>query len=215
MQQFAAIFILNLLTSIDNAIVIGGIVQRTRHNLVLVGAVSALILAFLRTALILGVLSVTDIPGFRIGIGLIVLWVALRLSEVIPDPKREPETTFWRVIVMVVATDLALSIDNILSLSVVTKNPIAVGLGVLLSLLPLLLLLPVVINVMKHIWWLQILAAGFVAELAVDLITDDRILGSRMPTGWKEVIIRGCAALIVMFYGWWKMRRKRKEFSSE
>lgn len=210
MQQFATIFVLNLLTSIDNAIVIGGIAKRTRHSLLLIGLVSTILLTIFRTALIMGVLSASNVTGFRIGVGLVVLWVAVRLSELTAVATRRKDTSFLRLIVMIVATDLALSIDNILSLSIVTKNLWIVGFGVFFSLLPLLLLLPICVNVMERMPWIQILAAGFVAELGVDVITDDKLLAPRMPTGWGEVAIRASAAAIVVLYGFWRYRRSRR-----
>lgn len=209
MQQLATVFVLNLLTSIDNAIVIGGIAQKTRHNLMIVGLVSAIILAACRTALIMGVLSFVNIPGFRIGLGLVVLFVALRLSQISPSPQRK-ELSFSRLVFVIVVTDLALSVDNVVSLSVVTKNPWTVGTGVLLSLIPLLMLIPVFVNIMERIMWIQILAAGFVAELGADAITDDKLVVSRMPTGWREVVIRASVALIVILYGIWRIYHNRK-----
>lgn len=212
MTPVVTIFLLNLLTSIDNAIVTAGIVKKTQHSLVLVGLASAVILTVCRTALIMGVLSVAWIPGFRIGVGIVVLWVAIGLSQVSAGSTRRQSVPFSRLLVMVVGTDLALSIDNILSLSVVTQNVWVVGFGVLTSLIPLMLLLPMIVRVMKQVVWIQVLAAGFVAELGVDVITDDKFLINRVPSGWREAAIRTCSAGIVIGWGFWQLHRSKRRW---
>ncbi len=210
MHQFMTIFILSLLTSLDNAIVVSGIARRTKHNLMLVGLISSIVLTGCRTALIMGIVSVSTLPGFRLGLGLIVLWVAVRLTELTTESSDRKDISVLRLILLITVTDMALSVDNIVSVATVSKNPWLIGTGVFFSLVPLFLLLPFFANVMKRVEWVQILAAGFVAELAIDAITDDKLLKSRVPTGWTEFIIRSSAALIVILYGFWRYRAAKR-----
>lgn len=208
MQQFVTIFVLNLLTSVDNAIVVGSIARRSKH-LVALGACSAVILTVLRTALITGVVSVINQPGWSLGLGLVVFAVSLRMAHIQTDT-RKPEPRFWNLLAVIVVTDLALSIDNILSLAVVSKTIWLIGVGVFLSLVPLLMLLPVISRVIEQILWLQVLAAGFVAELAADTVLDDRSLVPRVPSSRTEYIIRSICALAVLAYGAWRLRLSRQ-----
>lgn len=202
MSQFFLIFILNLLTSIDNAIVLGGIADRYK-NLFAIGVVSSVVITICRTALIIGIVSVAKWPGLRLGLGVVVLFVALGLANVSRATDRS-RSSFVRVLVMVVLTDLALSVDNILSIAVLSKNPILIASSVFLSLLPLLMLLPLIVRTMDHFIWLRILAAGFVAELAIDSITDDPLVISHVPGGKFEVFVRVSSAVIVILYGLWR-----------
>lgn len=209
MQQFATIFVLNLLTSVDNAIVIGGIAGRSRHLLAL-GVCSAAILTVLRTALIAGVLSVTDKPGWRIILGATVLVIAIGMAHMRPERRARTEPSFLRLLFIILVTDMALSIDNILSLATVSKTLWIIAVGVFISLLPLLLLLPVMARVMDQIAWIRVLAAGFVAELGVDTLTDDKLIITHIPHGTIEVVLRASCAVAVMMYGFWNIYAGRR-----
>lgn len=208
MNQFVSIYVLNLLTSIDNAIVLGGIAKRHR-NLFAIGFVSSVVITVCRTLLILGLTSVVKLPGLRFTLGIIVLFVAINLANVRLSRGRH-QMSFGRVVVMVVATDLALSVDNIFSLSMLSKNVFVIASAVFLSLLPLLMLLPVIVRVMNHVVWLQVLAAGFVAELGIDSITDDPWIAPKIPHGAVEVIVRVGSAVVVILYGFWRVFVERK-----
>lgn len=200
---------LNLLTSVDNAIVVGSIARRSKHLLAL-GACSAVILTVLRTALITGVVSVVNRPGWSLGLGLIVFAVSIRMAHIQTDDTRKVEPRFWNLLAVIVVTDLALSIDNILSLAVVSKIVWMIGVGVFLSLLPLLMLLPVISRVIDQIAWIQVLAAGFVAELAADTVLDDRWLAKRVPSVHIEFFMRAACAALVLGYGAVRLYRARR-----
>lgn len=202
MQQFITIFAINLLTSIDNAIILGGISNRYK-NLFLIGLVSSFVLTVARTILIMGIVSVAQWPGFRFTLGLVVLVIAINLAYVKNLDSRQA-SSFWRVLFLVVMTDVALSVDNVLSIALVSRNPFLLALSIFLSLVPLLLLLPLIVRVMNQMVWLRILAAGFVAELAIDSITDDPWLVHRVPSGRFEIILRVSFAVVVMVYGFWR-----------
>ncbi|QSO53364.1 hypothetical protein JZ785_05710 [Alicyclobacillus curvatus] len=202
MKEILAIYVINLLTSIDNAIVIGGIANRHK-NLLPILAVSSVVITVCRTALIVGIASVAAWPGFRLLLGVGVLFVAIGLARVPMDDRKHFGTSFWGVLSMVVVTDLALSVDNVLSIAVLSANPLVIAASVFFSLLPLFMLLPVMITVMNQVLWLRILAAGFVAELAVDSITDDPFLKHSVPSGRMELLLRVLSAVIVIAYGFW------------
>lgn len=208
MEQFIIIFLLNLLTSIDNAIIIGGMAKKAKH-LFVIGAVSAFVITVIRTASIMGVVSIAKAPGLRFSVGVVVLWIAVVLAHQAKPTIRYREPSFGRLLFLITITDLALSIDNILSLAVVSKHTFVVAIAVFTSLLPLLLLLPVIVNVMERIAWLQILVAGFVAELAIDSITDDQWAAAFAPTGRTEILIRAGAAVILILYGIWRYNLSR------
>ena len=141
MKPLVVIFLVNLLTSIDNAIVVGGIAKRYQ-NLLLIGSVSALVITVLRTTIIMGVVSASKVPGLRMGLGFVAIWVAFHLVNVREPTERAKGPSLLRLLFIIVAMDTALSLDNILTIAVVSHNVIAIAVGVFLSLLPLLLLLP-------------------------------------------------------------------------
>ncbi len=202
LKEFVAIFLLNLLTSIDNAIVLAGIANRYK-NLWAIGAASSVILTICRTALIAGIVSVGTWPGFRLTLGVAVLFVAINIANVKTGHDRE-HSGFFQVLMTVVLTDLALSVDNIMSIAIISKHTVLIAVAVFLSLLPLFMLLPFIVKIMDQIAWLRILAAGFVAELAIDSILDDPLVIHRVPIGHFEVFIRVGSAVIVIVYGIWK-----------
>lgn len=206
MQEFLALFLLGFLTSVDNAIVLGGIAHQYR-NLLAIGLASSLVITVCRTALIMGIVSVVHWPGLRFTLGILVLFVAISIASVKKESGRT-HAPFWRVLLTVTAMDLTLSIDNILSIAVMSKNLFLIALSTFLSLVPLLMLLPVIVRVMNQVAWLRVLAAGFVAELAVDSITDDPWIVHSVPSGGSEVLFRVLAALLVISYGLWRTYAK-------
>lgn len=210
MHPFFSIFILNLLTSMDNAIVLSGIAKQHK-NLLAIGFLSSVVITVCRTALIMGVASVSNLPGLRLTLGIIVLFVALNLANVKTNVERDG-VSFWHVLLMVVVTDLALSVDNILSLAVLSKNLFVVASSVFLSLLPLLMLLPTIVRTMERVVWLRVFAAGFVAELAIDSITDDPWVVDRIPRGHFELILRIASAIVIILYGFWRMNINHKHY---
>lgn len=207
MKPFIAIFLINVLTSIDNVIVVGGIASRYRY-LVPISLASTVVITVCRTLVIMGIGRITAWPGFRFMLGAAVFIVALQLANARADGNRENQS-FWRVLLLVVVTDMALSVDNVLSISMISKNPIVVASSVFLSLLPLLLLLPIIVRTMDQVIWLRILAAGFVAELAIDSITDDPLIARIAPQGNVEVLLRVASAVVVIIYGFWMTYRRR------
>ena len=202
LKEFVAVFLLNLLTSIDNAIVLAGIANRYK-NLWAMAAASSVILTICRTALIVGIVSVVAWPGFRMVLGIAVLLVAINIANVKTGEQRE-HSTFFRVLLTVIVTDLALSVDNIMSIAILSKHTVLIAVAVFLSLLPLFMLLPFIVRIMDQIAWLRVLAAGFVAELAIDSIMDDPLLIRRIPAGHFELFVRISSAAIVIIYGLWK-----------
>ncbi len=208
-KEIVVIYVINLLTSIDNAIVIGGIANRHK-NLLSILAVSTIILTICRTALIVGVGFVAVWPGFRLFLGIGVVFVAIGLARVAVDDRKRFGTSFLGVLTMVVVTDLALSVDNVLSIAMVSTKPLIIAASVFFSLLPLFMLLPVMINIMNQVPWLRILAAGFVAELAVDSMTDDPLIKHYIPPGDFELWVRVLAAVTVVAYGFWYVYVKNR-----
>jgi predicted tellurium resistance membrane protein TerC len=202
MQQFFIIFLLNFLTSIDNAIILGGIINRSKYILV-IGLTSVLIITGVRTLVIMSIVTVVQWPGLRFALGVVVLFVAISLARAQRGLDRDG-TSFWRVLFVVVVTDTALSVDNILSIAVVSKDALIIATSVFLSLLPISLLLPVIVRVMNQATWLRIIAAGFVAELGIDSITDDPVLVQQLPNRHLEIAIRVSAAMMVILYGIWQ-----------
>lgn len=212
LQELLTIFFINFLTSIDNTIVLAGIAKKYK-NLLLLGLISSIILTICRTSLIMGVVSVSKWPGFRMALGIGVLIVAINLANARPGEERD-EYGFWKVLLVLVTTDLALSVDNVMSISIVSRNPFLIAISVLLSLLPLFMLLPAMVKVMDMLAWLRILAAGFVAELSIDSITDDPLISHQVPKGTMEAIVRLSFASLIILYGFWRTYLQKPKVNS-
>lgn len=199
MYTIIQVFLLNLATSIDNVIIIGGILGRS-GRVVSISLCSALILTLIRTVLISGIHILTRIPGTQLTLGGLVLWVAFRTADVKGATART-ESSFWQLLLMVVLCDFTVSMDTVMTLAAVTHDMWKVALGIFLSLLPLFLLVLLVTRVMNQIFWVRTLAAAFIAQLAVRAMLKDPLIHGALDRIHDLHLAPMGVSFIILVYG--------------
>lgn len=199
MNQFLHVFFVNLVTGIDNVVIIGGLVRKSYHPRWLIILYSAVLLTISRTGFIFTFHSVTHLTGLRLILGCTVLWIAIKMAMIDSEQTRR-KYPLLPILLLITMTDLALSFDNILSISVVSHDIFKISSGVFFSTLLLLLLLPVTQAAFIHVPWLRILVAGLITQLSVELIAYDPILQRLFNNGVTvQVISIGAASLVILF----------------
>lgn len=169
------VFILNFVTALDNAIVLAGIFKvNPSSRYWFLAASSMILLTLTRVILVLGIRPLSAMPGLQLALGAILLVLALRTANV--TKKQRGNQSLARLLGLIIVTDLAVSFDNLVSIMAVTTNVVAVGVGVFLSIVPLMLLLPIVTDVFSRMPWVQIIAAGVMAQTAVQVLVTDPLL---------------------------------------
>ncbi len=146
LNQIFQVFIVDVMLSVDNAVVIAMACRGVPHDLrgrVLWGGTAAAIV--LRIILAMGIGLVIALPGLRLVGGVVLLWIAVKLVAGEPHrDKRDPgkvvaEQTAWRALGAVIVADLVMSLDNVLALASISQgNFVVLAAGVAFSI-PLLI----------------------------------------------------------------------------
>ena len=169
-QAISQVFILNLITAIDNAIILATIFKRSPNRPWLLAICSAVILTVTRVGLVSGIQTLMHLPAIELVLGVILLLLAAQTTIV--EVKRERNSFLW-LLCLVFITDLAVSFDNIVAVVAVSEHPVIIAIGVFCSLLPLFLMLPFITIFFARFPWVQIVAAGIMGYTAVGVIMND------------------------------------------
>ncbi|WP_067616964.1 TerC family protein [Alicyclobacillus acidiphilus] len=149
---------------------------------------SAVILTIIRALLVLAVGRLALLSGVQLGLGIVLFALAIRTAT-IDSPQnritgRHPKmlnTSLLKLLGLVMITDFAVSFDNLVAIVAVTTHVAAVAIGVFFSIVPLLLLLPVITKVFTEMPWVQIIASGVMTQTAVKAMMKDPFIRDRLP----------------------------------
>ncbi|ATY83997.1 hypothetical protein CVV65_02680 [Kyrpidia spormannii] len=214
MRTIVQVFMVNLVMSVDNIIVVAGIVRRSPH-LVAIAVISTFTLTAVRTGLIAGLHRLPQVPGLQLALGGMVLGIACKMTH-IPGTRGGSDPPLWQLLSSVVLADLALSVDNMMVLALISKDLATIAIGTGLSLLLLLSFLPIITRTMQQIPLLQIVAAGFVALLGVRAMLQDPLVDTRLqaglpvPGGQQDLPPAVAAALVLYGIGNMVYQRGRR-----
>jgi len=165
--------VLDLLLGADNAVVIALACQplppQSRKRVLLMGLAGAIVLRF---GLMVSMSALLIVPALRLAAAVFLLWVAVRLlaarteassaglAEVDETSPARVPVRFWESVVIVIAADAIMSLDNVVALvSVSQGNATLLILGVLLSI-PAVMYGSFVMSKMMDEWPVFVVAAA-------------------------------------------------------
>ena len=134
-----AIVLIDLVLAGDNALVIGlvarNLPKQTQNKVIFWGTFGAIAIRAVMAILVVYVLAV---PGFMLGGGLALVWIARKLLTPEPDPAashlvKAPAATFAGAVRTIVIADAVMGVDNVLAIGGAAHGSIL--LIVLLSLI--------------------------------------------------------------------------------
>lgn len=205
MQNWFIIFIYNLFTNVDNAIMIQNSLNRyslrSKFKLYLLG-----LLCLLRIIYIACVQSSYRIPYINLATAAIMLFFAIRM--VLPKNQMRKHFSLLWIYSSVASLDLVMSIDSILLSARLSDNVAFIATGVL----PALLLLFFFSSKMEMFFfkmpWLEIVIAGLLAQLAVLQIKKEPGILLLLQEEWFDLvgIITMC---VICAVGWYNFLRSR------
>ncbi|MFM1653940.1 TerC family protein [Brevibacillus sp. B_LB10_24] len=208
---FFNIFVIDLVLSGDNAVVIGmacrGLPPLERKRAVQYGTLGAVLLRVVLTGMATWMLNIPLIKAIG---GLLLLWIAIKL--LIEDGGETTEVTFSQTMGQAVKTiilaDFVMSLDNVLAVGGAAHgNPWLVVFGLGLSIPLLMWGSSLVARLMNRFSFLVYIGSGILAYTAVEMLLDD-------PFFWrfKEMIpystswIPQTAVILVLLIG--KVKRR-------
>jgi YjbE family integral membrane protein len=176
------IFLIDLVLSSDNAVVIGmacrGLPQKERGRAVLYGTLGAILLRILLTGMTTWML---DIPMVKAVGGLLLLWIACKLmlgeNEDLADVSQN--RTVGQAVRTVILADFVMSLDNVLAVGGAAHGDLSlVVLGLVMSIPLLMWGSAWVARLMNRFPGLVIIGGGVLAFTAVEMCIED-------PYVWK------------------------------
>ncbi|OGF54575.1 MAG: hypothetical protein A2Z21_06755 [Candidatus Fraserbacteria bacterium RBG_16_55_9] len=182
--KVASIVLIDLVLSGDNALVIGmaarDLPSRQRRWAILWGTVAAIVLRVSFT--ILAALLLFNFPGLRLGGGLLLIWIAVKLLA--KPPSEEQVGTghgLWEAIRIIVVADAVMSLDNILAVAGASHGDLALLIFGLALSIPLLMGGAVLVAyLMNRLPWLNWLGGAVLAWVAGEMIVNDPLLRDRL-----------------------------------
>ncbi|MGG1659305.1 TerC family protein [Brevibacillus sp. NRS-1366] len=204
------IFLIDLVLSSDNAIVIGmacrGLPQRERGRAVLYGTLLAVVLRILLTSMTTWML---DIPMVKAIGGMLLLWIACKLmmgeQEELADVSHNQ--TVGQAVRTILMADFVMSLDNVLAVGGAAHGDLLlVILGLAMSIPLLMWGSTWVARLMNRYTSLVIIGGGLLAFTAVDMCLEDPYVWKwinpfMLNHMWLPVIV---AALVML---WGRMKR--------
>ncbi|KQL43812.1 hypothetical protein AN963_20275 [Brevibacillus choshinensis] len=204
------IFMIDLVLSSDNAVVIGmacrGLSRKERTRAVMYGTLGAIFLRILLTSLTTWML---DIPLVKAIGGFLLLWIACKLmlgeNEDLADVSRNQ--TVGQAVRTIILADFVMSLDNVLAVGGAAHGDLwLVMLGLLMSIPLLMWGSAWVARLMNRFSWLVIVGGGILAFTAVEMCLEDPYIWKwinpfMLNHMWLPVIV---AALVML---WARIKR--------
>lgn len=200
------IFMIDLVLSGDNAVVIGmacrGLPRKERTRAVMYGTLGAILLRILLTSLTTWML---DIPLVKAIGGFLLLWIACKLmlgeNEDLAEVSRNQ--TVGQAVRTIILADFVMSLDNVLAVGGAAHGDLwLVMLGLLMSIPLLMWGSAWVARLMNRFSWLVIVGGGILAFTAVEMCLEDPYIWKwinpfMLNHMWLPVIV----AALVMLWG--------------
>ncbi len=196
----SGIFLLNLVLSGDNVIVIGAAAaeapKRQRLYAILIGGLGAVVLRILLASLATILLNIQWLQTAG-SIALLVIAIRLLTSRYQNEDKQSDKTpnkeqrSFFVVTMTILIADLTMSLDNVLAIGALANGNLSVlTIGILLSLIFLSLGSTIVAALIERFKWLIDIAALVLAWTSASMILSDlQSSGILEHLPWLQIVV--------------------------
>jgi YjbE family integral membrane protein len=211
-SQLLSIFVINLILSGDNAVLIALAVRQLPKRQRLWGIVLGSLLAVaLRVVLTYFAAQLLMIAFLKLIGGMLIAWIAVRLFvEGEEDKEIEGVGNLWQAIRIIVVADLIMSLDNVLAIAGASEG------DMLLLLIGLGMSIPLVVGTSTLLSMLMdrypasvYIGAGILGKVAGEMIiTDPWVHATFEPAYWVEITVQGVFVIGALAVGALLLRRK-------
>jgi YjbE family integral membrane protein len=200
----AAIIVINVVLSGDNAIVIALAARKLpksmRSKAIIGGTAGAILLRVIAT---LAVVWLLKLPGLQLVGGLMLVWIAFQLvasdSGEGASPRREAATTgVWAAVRTIMIADAVMSLDNMLGVAAAAQGSLVlVILGLLISIPIMVLGSNIILRLIDRFSFIIYLGAGVLAWTAAKMLIEEPWLEDLVtfhrwvPWGMQVVVVSG------------------------
>jgi YjbE family integral membrane protein len=196
--QLLQIIWINILLSGDNAVVIAlacrSLPPKSRKVGIVLGAGVAIVLRIIFTLMVVSLLA---LPYLRIGGGVLLVWIAVKLlTDETDESNVKAAGSVWQAVRIVAIADMVMSLDNVLAIAAVAKDStMLVILGLGLSIPLIVFGAQLVITLIERYSWLVWVGAALLGFVAGELmVSEPRLHGIFGP--WSETTLEMIAGAI-------------------
>jgi len=207
-----SIVLIDLVLAGDNAVVIAMAVRNLpsaqRRKGILLGAGAAVLL---RVTLTFFVAQLLSLPFVKLGGGLLIVWVALKLfAQDEEDEEGERKaTSIWEAVKLIVVADITMSLDNMLAVGGASHGNfflLLFGLG--LSIPFIVFTSELLSRLMGRFPVIVYAGAAILGKVAAEMVLTDPYAVSLVGTSHTVLYASEAAlAAIIVAYGWSRARR--------
>ena len=180
-QSIFSIFLINVVLSGDNAVVIGmaahRLAGRQRRWAISLGTIAAVVIRVILTAIAAWLLAV---PLLKLVGGALLLWIAFQLlkeEEEEHEGVAVPETLRAAIRTIIIA-DVVMSVDNVLGIAAVAHgDTVLLVFGLVLSMPIIMVGGGMIAAVLDRFWWLVYVGSAVIAWTGAELMESDPISG--------------------------------------
>ena len=212
------IVFIDLSLSGDNAIVIAmaasTLPKNRRKWAIIAGGAGAILLRVALTSLATWLMT---IPLLSAAGAIVLVWVVYRLlrisEESDAEKQKEQAQNFRQAIVLILAADFMMSLDNILAVAGAANGNVSLLIIGLLVSMPLLMTAGGAVSLLiDRFKWLTLAGAFAISFSAVRMFMDDRFIHARMPEPAYVVLLVALAAGagLTAFFWWLNQRREAR-----
>jgi YjbE family integral membrane protein len=175
----------NFILSGDNAVVIAMAVRSLPPKQQKLGIFWGSFAAVaLRIALTWIAAVLLEMPGIRLGGGLLLIWIAWKLVKPADGEGEEhvkSSANLWEAVKIVVIADLIMSLDNVLAVAAAAKGSIPLLIfGLALSIPIILCCSAIIAKLMSRYAWLVIAGGAILGKVAGEMIVTDPIIHAQL-----------------------------------
>jgi YjbE family integral membrane protein len=179
------IIYVNFILSGDNAVVIAMAVRSLPPKQQKLGIFWGSFAAVaLRIALTWVAVVLLEMPGLRLGGGLLLIWIAWKLVKPADEDGEEhvkSSANLWEAVRIVVIADLIMSLDNVLAVAAAAKGSIPLLIfGLALSIPIILCCSAIIAKLMNKYAWLVIAGGAILGKVAGEMIVTDPIVHAQL-----------------------------------
>jgi len=206
----AAIIVINVVLSGDNAIVIAlaarKLPKHLRSRAVVGGTLGAIALRVLATLFVVWLLH---LPGLHLAGGVMLVWIAYRLiaadeeSGPVQASSKPSTAGIWSAIRTIMIADAVMSLDNMLGVAGAARGKLSlVVLGLLISIPIMVLGSALILKLVDRYSFVIYVGAGVLGWTAGDMVTDEPLLESAVSFApWVEWAVQVTVVVGVLMAG--------------
>lgn len=207
---FIGVLVIDLILSGDNAVVIALAVRNLQGNVrrraIQLGVAAAI---GLRIIFALIVSFLVQLPFLQVVGGLLLVYVSWQLVK--PEDKEadvKPGSGLWQSVKIIAVADAVMSLDNVIALVAISRNPEGdprvwlVALGIVLTIPIIIFGATILSDLMSRFPWIVYAGAALLVYVAVELMFDDK-LGvvqsfAHATEGYHEITALAAAAIFTV-----------------